>query len=238
MTRIQADKLDATAPSRTRLLREADFNERVIPRLEIEGQLNLQLNSLQDKLRGLIRGIRAREGKGLSEVERREINNEFIVPIEDEVNAVMDLTKIWTEAEDPWLDDSDYWNLRWLWRTRNDLLRSQWEKVKRTINHPDDRLEMRLDDVTASMLEWIKREYKVAPESWKDPRVTLKRFDGDRAILELWFYVDNIRLEHDYRPSRVRTEIGRQVRDAMWAPDQGIWLGQSPLQRGFHSGRG
>ena len=40
------------------------------------------------------------------------------------------LAKAWTEAEDPWLNDKDIWDLRRLWGHRNELLRGQWEKVK------------------------------------------------------------------------------------------------------------
>lgn len=214
-TRAQAENLGENDPARERLLLEADYNERVIPRLELEGKMNCELNNLQEALRALIRGIVQRESKGMNEVERQDIYCNFLSPIDNKVSAVIELAKAWTEAEDPWLHHTDYWDLRRLWDLRNELLRAQWEKVKKAIYNPDDRLELRLDDVSKNMLEWIQKEYKVVPPYWKNPEVMLKQFDGERLVLELSFYVDNIRLEHDERAKRVRTEIGRQVRDAL-----------------------
>jgi MscS family membrane protein len=163
----------------------------------------------------MIREILAREGKGLSEAERQEIYCKFISPVEDEINAVTGLAKAWTEVEDPWLNDNDIWDLRRLWGHRNELLRGQWEKIKRTIYHPDESLELRLDDVVGNMLDWIQREYKVVPAYWKTPCARLKSLDGERAEVELAFYVDNIRLEHYERANRVRNEIGQHIRDAL-----------------------
>ena len=80
---------------------------------------------------------------------------------------------------------------------------------------PDDPTEMRLDDMALSMEKWLRTEYRILPESWKDPRVTFKSFNGDITILQLWFYVDNIRLEKDGRLQRVRTDIARRIREEM-----------------------
>jgi hypothetical protein len=43
--------------------------------------------------------------------------------------------------------------------------------------------------------------------------VTFKEFEGAQTKLVLWFYVDNVRLEHFERPHRVVTEIARQIRE-------------------------
>jgi MscS family membrane protein len=206
-----AETFAAQDPARDALLDEIERNERVIPRLEIEARLNRQIDSLHEALRSLIRGIKARESKGLSEAERQEIYCTYIGPTENEINAVADLLKTWTEAEEPWLHHSDAWNVRRFWEVRTDLLRAQWERVKKSIYSPDERLEFRLDDVAKGMLEWLQSEFKVVPAYWKNPRVIIKSLDPDAVILELSFYVDNIRLEHDERAGRVRTEIGRQV---------------------------
>jgi MscS family membrane protein len=213
--RERAAIFDENDPTRALLFLEAERNERVIPRLELEGRLNCQLDNLQETLRAMIRGITAREGKGLNEGERQEIYCNFIAPIENEVGAVTDLAKAWTEAEDPWLNHTDYWDLRQLWENRNELLRGQWEKVKKAIYHPDESMETRLDDVAGNLIDWIQREYKVVPSYWKTPCTRLKSLDGGRAVIELAFYVDNIRLEHYERANRVRTEIGHQIRDAL-----------------------
>ena len=75
---------------------------------------------------------------------------------------------------------------------------------------PDDPTEMRLDDMALALVKWLRTEYRILPEAWKNPKVTFKSFDGDTTILQLWFYVDNIRLERDGRLQRVRTDIARE----------------------------
>ena len=72
-TRDRAEIFDEKDPTRARLFLEAEHNERVIPRLELEGRLNCRLDNLLETLRAMIREIMAREGKGLSEAERQEI---------------------------------------------------------------------------------------------------------------------------------------------------------------------
>ncbi len=219
--REQAEAASADESVRQMLLDEADRNERTLPRLEIEGELNLALKQLEDSLRKLIRGIKQREGKGLSEAERQEIFCNFVSPAENDVESVIKLANEWSEAEDAWLDHSDLWKMRKLWDLRNELLKERWEQVKKAVYKPDDRTEMRLDDLTGDMINWINREYKIVPGTWKDPAVTVKGFDGSGVTLQLWYYVDNIRLEHDNRPRRVRTEISRMIHAALIAAD--IW---------------
>ncbi len=213
--RERAGAIAADEAVRQTLLDEAERNERTLPRLEKEGELNRQLKALEDSLRDLIRGIKQREVKGLSEAERQEIYCNFVSPAENNVETVAKLADEWSEAEDAWLDHSDYWKVRKLWDLRNELLKDHWALVKKAIYNPDDRTEMRLDDIAGEMINWINREYKIVPGPWKDPAVTVKAFDGSSAALQLWYYVDNIRLEHDNRPRRVRTEISRMIHEKL-----------------------
>jgi hypothetical protein len=74
---------------------------------------------------------------------------------------------------------------------------------------------MRLDDMALAMVKWLNSDYKILPEVWKDPKVNFKAFDGDVTNVQLWFYVDNIRLEHDGRLQRVRTDIARRIREEL-----------------------
>ena len=213
--RERAAAIAADEAVRQTLLDEAERNERTLPRLEKEGELNRQLKALEDSLRDLIRGIKQREVKGLSEAERQEIYCNFISPAESNVETVAKLADEWSEAQDGWLDHSDYWKVRKLWDLRNELLKDHWAQVKKAIYNPDDRTEMRLDDIAGEMINWINREYKIVPGPWKDPAVTVKAFEGSSAALQLWYYVDNIRLEHDNRPRRVRTEISRMIHEKL-----------------------
>jgi len=214
-TRERAARLDANDPASQRLVTEADRNEKNLLRLEKEAVLNTNLSSLQEGCRNLIRGIRAREAKGLTDTEKQEIFCQFIAPVDDLVQRVLDSAQSWAEEADPWLDDRDVWKLRKTWEEKNLELRNIWERVKKSIYHPDDRSEMRLDDIARDMLVWIQEEFKDLPAFWKNPAVVFKDFHGTGAQLQLSYYVDNIRLEHDERADRVRTEIGRQIREYM-----------------------
>lgn len=219
--RNEAKKIGVKNPSYQVLMQEADRNERCIPKLELEGQLNAQLASLEEEIRNLIRGIKVREVNGVTESERQEIFCNFISPVEQKLNAVTSLATQWSDIQDPWVDHTDHWNLHRLWERRNRQLLDQWERVKKIIYHPDDRTEMRLDDISAGILESIRRDYKIIPTYWKNPVVTLKAFDGSTAHLILSYYVDNVRLEHDERANRVRSEINHQV--WFYLRDLGVW---------------
>jgi len=69
--------------------------------------------------------------------------------------------------------------------------------------------------VALSLSDWLRTEYRILPEAWKNPKVTFRSFDGDMTVLNLWFYVDNIRLERDGRLQRVRTDIARRIREEL-----------------------
>lgn len=187
----------------------------VISRLELEGELNTALNQMLESLRQLIRGIRAREAKGLTDTELQEIFCNFISPVEPTIDQVLILAKSWSESIDPWLDPGDHWDIVRLWEFRNSQLQDHWEKVKRAIYQPDDRTEMRLDNMVMELLDWVQQEYKLLPEYWKDPVVLVKGFDGSDVLLQLSYYVDNIRLEHDERANRVQSEIAILVQSLL-----------------------
>jgi MscS family membrane protein len=214
-------KLDKNDPGYSMLKDEIDRHEGSIPRLLLEGRLNKELEGLVEALRTLIRGIRAREVKGLSEMERQEIFCNFIAPVEAKATLVNQLSTEWSQSSDPWLRDRDQWDMRDLWETRNEQLAQRWEKVKKSIDHPDDRSEMRLDDITRDLIDWIKMEYKLVPEYWKDPTVLVKGFTNANPQIKVSYYVDNIRLEHDERAARVRSQIAHRIWNYLTAA--GVW---------------
>ncbi len=212
--RSHAEKAPEADAARQALLAEAEKNERT-----------LEVWSLKDALRNLIRGIDAREGQGLSQAERQELYCNFVSPVDNAVEAAASLAKNWSEARDAWVNDVDFWSQRKLWERRNEQLELQWERLKKTLYETDDRRETRLDDHTKQMLEWLEREYKVPPGYWKNPNVAVKSlegtFDGNMIQLQLSYYVDNIRLEHDSRPQRVRTELNRLIHEKL--VENGLW---------------
>jgi len=189
----------------------ADRLGKVIPRLELEARLNTAILTLLDNLRNLVRGIKAREAKGLTETERQELYCNYISPIDPAVEQVSLLTNSWSTSVDPWLDPGDHWNLVRLWEFRNSQLLEQWEKLKKNIYHPNDHTEMRLDDMTKHFLDWLQQDFKILPDYWKDPTVYMKGSAGNEVHLQVSYYVDNIRLEHDERANRVQSEITFQI---------------------------
>jgi len=197
------------------LLAEADNNERTLVKLELDGQLNEQILVLKESLRNLIRGINSREIHGLSEAERQELYCNFLSPADHEAEITLERARHWIEARDPWVNDTDYWNQRKVWEERNEQFRLHWERLKKTIYNVDDRREFRLDDSTKALLQWLEKEYKIPPGYWKNPSVTIKALESANTRLQVCYYVDNIRLEHDGRPRRVRTELSRMIHDKL-----------------------
>ncbi|MCC6148202.1 MAG: mechanosensitive ion channel family protein [Anaerolineaceae bacterium] len=220
-TRARARVMSADLLACKMLQDEADRYELAIPRLELEDNLNRQLLAMEESFRSLIRGILAREEKGLSSEEITEIFCRYVSPADEEVEKTIAAANAWCEARDPWLNDKDYWNIRKLWVERNKQLEARWEKLKRIIRHPHENMEFLLDEMTKAMLDWLESDYKILPVTWKDPQVSFLNFDGSSANLRLSFYVDNTRLEHDRRIHRVRKEVARQVREQLSEED--IW---------------
>jgi MscS family membrane protein len=203
------------------LFMEADKNERTLPKLELEGKFNAQILVFKESLRNLIRGINARELNGLTEAERQELYCNFISPAETALEETLAHAKNWLEARDAWLNDTDFWSQRKLWEKRNEQLSLHWERLKKTVYEVDVRLETRLDESAKLMLEWLEKDYKLPPGYWKNPSVAVKSMEGAISHIELCYYVDNIRLEHDTRPQRVRTELSRMIREKML--ESGQW---------------
>ena len=197
------------------LLAEAEKNERSIQKLDLEGEFNTQVLAFKESLRNLIRAISTRELNGLTELERQDLYCNFVSPAERDIEATISASKAWMEMCDPWLNDTDFWGQRKLWEKRNEQLKMHWEFLKKTIYHPDESRELRLDNTTKVMLEWLEKEYKVPPGYWKDPMVAVKAISSASTVLEIGYYVDNIRLEHDSRPHRVRTELCRIIQEKM-----------------------
>lgn len=226
--RSQVDRLRSWAKglsphdqTRFPLERMADDNENAIERLYREGEVNRQLVLLKEEIREMIRGIRTRETAGLTRQELEEIYAAFILPVEHRLDAMIQLVNDWVATPDVWLMDGDYWSQRKLWEERNEQMLLHWNNLKNTLQHPDDRMELRLDDLSADLIDWLDKEYKIVPGSWKDPMVEVKSVSADTIELELHYYVDNIRLEMDGRPRRVRSELNHLIRHEF--VQEGIW---------------
>jgi MscS family membrane protein len=219
--RNMANSLEMDKDAAQLLLDEANRNEQCLPRLDLEGQLNHQLDLYKESLRNLIRGIKTKELKGLTNAERQELYCNYVSPSDNDVENILKLSKVWSETKDGWLNDTDFWNLRKVWQERNEQLELHWNSLKKMIQTPDDRNEMRLDNLTAGLIEWLHKEYKIVPGYWKDPVISIKELTDHGANIEIYYYVDNIRLEKDGRPRRVRSELNRIIREKFI--QEGIW---------------
>lgn len=216
-----ASGLSREDQTRFELEKMAEDNEFAITRLRREGSVNSQLLLLKEEIREMIRGIRSRETSGLSREELEEIIGRYAQPVENAVATLVSLTSEWVVTPDRWLSDRDFWQLRRLWDTRTEELWRNWDNLKKYLEHPDDRVELRLDDLSASLIDWLDKEYKIVPGVWKDPMVEIKNVSADTADLELHYYVDNIRLEMDGRPRRIRSELNHLIRHEF--VQEGIW---------------
>ncbi len=219
--RQQGQALPLYDPERAHLLVEANRYEEAIPKLDLEDRLNRLMLAYQEALRALFRAIQEREIKGLTAQEITELLVDYVGPADEKVQQLITVSTEWTRIPDPWVDHREFGNDRELWAHRNEQLRQRWAKLKREIQRPSEDMEMRLDNATQEMLDWLEREYKIPAYNWKTPNVAFVSFDGNRVNLRLGFHVDNIRLEHLTRARRVKTELSRQIREQFIA--DGIW---------------
>lgn len=198
-------------PARRGLQEQMDQYAQAANKLELEDQWNQQIVTFQDALHKLLPAIRAREMAGLSAAELRELHYQYVVPAHQAFEQIIRLADAWSQVTDPWITAREERQQRKLWAERNQRFKLKWEKLQDDLAHPRTRVEFRLDDLTLQLLDWMKKEYKVLPEEWKNPAVTFKEFNEFGTVVQLWFFVDNVRLETFRRPNRVRTEIARQI---------------------------
>lgn len=211
-TRRRAAGLPAGSSARARMELEAKRNELMIPRLELEHRLIHQVETMMESLRELLRALRKAEESGLTRAEIRDVLQREGEAAGLAVEGTAAVCGRWFEMADPWLADHDQWDLREIWQTRNARLLERWDQARRALEHPDEINETRLDDRVRELLQWVEEEYKTHTPYWKNPTVTITGFSGSGAKLALWYYVDNIRLEHEERARRVQTEIAQRVR--------------------------
>ena len=200
-------------PARRGLQEQLDKYTQAASKLDLEDQWNRQIVAFRDALLGLLPAIRARELAGLSTAELRELHYQHVVPAHQAFEQIIRLADAWSQVADPWITEREERQQRKLWAERNQRFKTKWEHFQDDLARPRARVEFRLDDLTIQLLDWMKKEYKVLPEEWKNPAVTFKEFNEFGTVVQLWFFVDNVRLEAFRRPNRVRTEIARQIRD-------------------------
>jgi small-conductance mechanosensitive channel len=186
-----------------------------ITKLERERDFNQALIAFLSNLEELATGLREREAQGFSAEEKVEIKQDFLAPTQSAYQALITAAEAWRKVSDPYASTAENEVVCQIWERRNERLETRWEELRGKMIKPDDPTEMRLDDLALALGAWLRSEYRILPEAWKNPKVTFKSFDGETTILQLWFYVDNIRLERDGRLQRVRTDIARRMREEL-----------------------
>jgi small-conductance mechanosensitive channel len=218
LNQSRAGALPADDPGRWTLLDEASKYQQAVEKIALEEKLNHSLLTLQEMLFNLVLAIREREGGGFSAKEVQELRAQSVVPVAEAFQRVGDQAEAWSQAADPWIPDREQRQQRKAWSERNQRLRQKWENLQQHLMRPRGKTELRLDDVTIAVLDWLKNDYKILPEDWKNPEVMFKAFTEEGTQLQLWLFVDNVRLEHYSRPQRVITEIARQIREHLAHP--------------------
>ena len=197
------------------LEREITSYQGAVVKLRREQEFNQSLVTFISKLEALGYGLKERETKGFSLDEKREIKQDLLGPTQAAYEALLSAAEAWRLERDPYASTAEHEVVGQIWERRNEHLKNRWGELREKMIRPDDPTEMRLDDMTLTMVKWLKTDYRILPELWKNPKVIFKDFSGDQTNLQLWFYVDNIRLERDGRLLRVRTDIARLIREAL-----------------------
>jgi len=122
-------------------------------------------------------------------------------------------TMSWVEVltRDPDLvagEDDD--RLRQLWSTKTLSLWRRIDETRRRIERLDG-LEQRLDDAVLRLAGWIGRDFKQPMPAWKGSGASFKGFDDGGLVFTMFYFVDNIELEHFWRQVRVEGELRREV---------------------------
>lgn len=215
---VRAQKLPEGDSARLQLEEEAYKNRKSLEKLALDGIFNRRVCELRTALTNLRTEISSREDGGLSSVERQDLFCNFISPAQNALEHCLHAAQAWLDADDPWIQPNESRVQARLWENRNAHLQLHWERLKKALLEVRSQRELRLDESTQDMLNWIKREYKIPPSYWKDPVVAVKELTADGALLQLSYYVDNIRLEHDGRPRRVRNELSRMIHELIKEP--------------------
>jgi MscS family membrane protein len=215
--RGRAATLDPANLWHTQLLAIADKYEQAIQRLEVESTLDHELRALRAALDSLAEAVSGREGHGLSAAEVQALRDCCVTEAEQRAHQVAAAAAAWSNTPDPWASAAEIRADQTLWQERNERLLAHWHHLEESLAQPWRGHETRLDDLVCDLQRWLAEEYKLLPENWKSPSASVEGFEGDAVNLRLWFYIDNVRMEHYGRAGRVRDEIAREVRSQLLA---------------------
>jgi MscS family membrane protein len=131
------------------------------------------------------------------------------LPPESLARRTWEWVNIW--AEDPDLEVGvDDLRLKARWSDRLLALLRRMDELHRRFDRPES-LDQRLDDATRVLGRWLTTEFKQPVPPWKCSGASFKGFRDGGLAFNLFFFVDNIELEHFFRQARVETEVRREA---------------------------
>jgi MscS family membrane protein len=131
------------------------------------------------------------------------------LPQESLAARTWDWVDVWTQ--DPDLAGSeDAERLRAQWAGRVLALLRRVDGLHRRLARADS-LEQRLDDALDDLAAWIPDDFKQPAPGWKHSGVSFRGVSNGVQEYALFFYVDDIELEHFFRQSRVEGQVRREV---------------------------
>lgn len=116
---------------------------------------------------------------------------------------------VWSRDPDIEAGVDDH-RLRTRWGSRLLGLLRRVGELQNRINDPDT-LEQRLDSEVVGLARWLVSDFKQPVPPWKCSGASFKGFQDGALVFSLWFFVDNIELEHFFRQARVEGELRREV---------------------------
>ncbi len=126
-------------------------------------------------------------------------------------------------AGDPDLQDGDDASrLRARWAGRVLALLRRVDGMRRRLARADS-LDQRLDDALFELAGWIPEEFKQPAPGWKHSAASFRGVSDGVQHYALFFYVDDIELEHFFRQSRVEGQVRREIMRRL--PQAGLRIG-------------
>lgn len=182
--------------------------QRALAKMEREHILFERVREFDDLLQQLARGISEREERGLTAAETRDLDLNYVAPANvllAQVNAALD---DWSALPDAWAHADEIQSQVARWQERRERLTRRWTKLRDNILNPTVEETGRLDTLTEQLRTWLREEFRFPPEVWKDPSVNFLAFGASSVDVRLTYFIDDGRLEHFKRRTRLTRELG------------------------------
>jgi small-conductance mechanosensitive channel len=202
-----------------------------LPKLAREQTLNEQLVALEERLAQLEGALKIAEAGGFNASEKSAIQQEHLTPIAGVIEGVEKAMEAWAAIDDPWALPEEQAGERARWANANARLTERWQALQKGILNPNIENETHLDQFVAQFCAWVNTRYKLLPEPWKDPHVSIKGFGASSVDLQVIYFLDDVRMEHFMRQRRIAAELMIAVHEAFKAhnveipfPQTDLWL--------------